>query len=233
MKPIIGITCGMREDKFAFLNYKNIDVIKKAGGVPIVLPLVKEECDSYLEIVDGILFSGGKDLNPMFLDEDPIPGIGATNIRRDEFELELYKKAIEKNISILGICRGLQVINIAAGGSIYQDLKNQFDGCLCHRQEGTPSYNYFHKLDIVEDSELFKIYNDNAIYTNSFHHQAVKDVAPGFKIVAKARDGVIEAIESTDNKFVLAVQWHPELMYVEHEEHFKIFKRFIEKCKKV
>lgn len=235
MKPKIGITCGVKQngkDDYTFLNYKNINVIKEAGGIPIILPSLKEECDSYLDIIDGIYFSGGNDVNPMFFGEDPVNGIGGTNILRDEFEIEIYKKAVEKDIPILGVCRGMQVINIAAGGTIYQDLKTQFKTSICHRQTGTPGYDYFHKVKIEKDSKLNSIYKSNEIYTNTFHHQAVKDIAPGFKASAKTKDGIIEAIESTNNKYVLAVQWHPEMMYCIHKEHFEVFKDFIKQCKR-
>ncbi len=235
MKPKIGITCGVKQNgrnDFAYLSYNNINVIKEAGGIPIILPLLKEECDSYLDIIDGLLFSGGNDVNPMYFNEDPVNGIGETNILRDEFEIEIFKKAVVKDIPILGVCRGMQVINIAAGGTIYQDIKTQFKTNMCHKQTGTPQYNYFHNVQIEEDSKLYNIYKSNNIYTNTFHHQAVKDLAPGFKSTAKTKDGLIEAIESTNNKYVLAVQWHPEMMYCVHKEHFQIFKDFINECKK-
>jgi putative glutamine amidotransferase len=235
MKPRIGITCNVankNSDFYAKLHYRNIDVISKAGGLPIILPSTGEECEEYLAILDGIYFSGGIDINPMFFGEDPICGVESTNIERDRFEIELYKKAVRIDLPMLGVCRGMQVINIAAGGTIYQDLSAQLPNSICHNQDGSPLSDYFHKILIEENSKLYNIHKNKEIYTNTFHHQAVKDVAPGFKITAKTKDGVIEAIESINNRYILAVQWHPEHMYYAHDEHFEIFKSFINECKK-
>jgi len=235
MKPKIGITCNVankNSDFYTNIHYRNIDVIYKAGGLPIILPSTGEECEEYLDILDGIYFSGGIDVNPMFFGEDPICGIGSTNIERDKFEIELYKKAVRIDRPMLGICRGMQVINIAAGGTIYQDLSAQLPNCICHSQGGSPRSDYFHKILIEENSKLYNIYKNKEIYTNTFHHQSIKDVAPGFKITAKTKDGVIEAIESINNRYIVAVQWHPEHMYYAHDEHFEIFKSFVDECKK-
>jgi len=235
MKPRIGITCNVankNSDFYAKLHYRNIDVISKAGGLPIILPSTGEECEEYLAILDGIYFSGGIDINPMFFGEDPICGVESTNIERDRFEIELYKKAVRMDLPMLGVCRGMQVINVAAGGTIYQDLSAQLPNSICHNQDGSPLSDYFHKILIEENSKLYNIHKNKEIYTNTFHHQAVKDVAPGFKITAKTKDGVIEAIESINNRYILAVQWHPEHMYYAHDEHFEIFKSFINECKK-
>ena len=234
MKPRIGITCSVENKNSGFyakLHYRNIDVISKAGGLPIILPYTGGEGEEYLDILDGIYFTGGIDVNPMFFGEDPIYGIGSTNIESDKFEIELYKKAVRIDLPMLGVCRGMQVINVAAGGTIYQDLSTQLPNCICHRQVGSPVSDYFHKVLIKENSKLYNIYKNKDIYTNTFHHQAVKEVAPGFKITAKTRDGVIEAIESINNRYIIAVQWHPERMYYAHDEHFEIFKSFVDECK--
>lgn len=233
MKPIIGLTCGVdlkTGNYYSMLKYKNINAISRAGGTPIMLPACKQDIDSYIDIVDGIYFSGGPDINPMFFNEDPINGLGRTNIIRDEFEIELFKKAYEKKLPILGICRGIQVINVAAGGTIYQDLQTQFKDSICHAQGDTPFFDYFHKVNIEKESRLYNIHKKTEIYTNTIHHQGVKELAQSLKPIGRTNDGLIEAFESRDDRYILAVQWHPENMYEDHNEFMGIFNDFVGEC---
>lgn len=237
MKPIIGIICGIKEiklDGFSYdLSLYNVDAIKKSNGIPLILPYDINSIDNYLHLVDGLYFTGGQDVNPMYYNEDPHKNIGSIIPDRDLFEIELCKKAFEKKIPILGVCRGAQIINVACGGNLYQDLDSQLNNHICHIQESpTPLSSYFHLVDLSQNTIIESIFNTNKIHTNSYHHQSVKDIATDFIVSARTSDGVVEAIECTKDQFILGIQWHPERMIDKHKEALLIYERFIQECKK-
>jgi microsomal dipeptidase-like Zn-dependent dipeptidase/anthranilate/para-aminobenzoate synthase component II len=209
--PLIGIT-GNYSDLNTTLGEAYYRSVLEAGGIPVVLPphddlgILKDLIDS----LDGILLSGGADLNPLFVGEEPIRNLHAINYKRDLQELVVARLAYDRQLPMLGICRGIQLMVAALGGSIYQDIYTQISkNCLKHTQEldrATPS----HSVTLAPDSLLHELFKADTIYVNSFHHQAVKDVPPCLKVTATSPDGVIEAVESTEFKSVLGVQWHPE-----------------------
>ncbi len=227
-KPLIGITPA-RENSYQQVKLRReyIEVITAAGGIPILLPIQydREIINCYLEIIDGLLLTGGGDIDPFLFGEEPVVGVREIDAQRDYFEVKLTKKALNRQIPILGICKGCQIINIAAGGDIYQDLYSQKEGIIEHFQK-TARQLPAHNIIIEQNSYLYRITEKENFRVNSFHHQAVRNTAPLFQAVARARDGVIEAIEKKEG-FVLGVQWHPESMYKDWEEHFYIFKEFI------
>lgn len=239
MKPLIGILANLATiDKGAFtgiervhLTNSYIHAVEKAGGVPIVIPVNenKENIKIQIEAMDGIIISGGDDVTPMLYKEEPVRELGYVYQVADEFDIEAIKVALEQDKPILGICRGLQILNVALGGSLYQDLKYIKGSHIQHNQQTKP-YLGTHYIDIKEDSILKEIINEK-ILVNSYHHQSVKTLGSNLKVIAYSNDGVIEAVQRIGKKFVLGVQWHPELM-VDHSEHMlNIFKRFIEECK--
>ena len=233
MKPIIGITIDNDNEKPQ--NYRlgimNIGAVQRAGGIAVVLPHVVENIDAYLAMIDGVFFSGGSDVSPIMYNKNPGIKIGYVNIERDIFELELYKKCFERKIPMLGICRGSQLLNIASGGDIYQDINTEVENSICHRQGSTVyKHEYFHKVSIKKGTKLYEIFKTETLYTNSYHHQSVKTLGPDFRAVAYTDDGVIEAIEYVGDNFIIGIQWHPEIMYNVHEESMLIFKEFISKC---
>ncbi len=230
-RPIIGITPGFIRDKNKVcLGQGYIEGVNKAGGLAVILPLVLEDdmADRILETVDGILFSGGPDIDAKYFGEENMKDCGEISPERDSLELLLAKKAIEKRKPVFGICRGMQLLNVALGGSLYQDIhagRNSGD-VLKHWQEA-PGWYPVHNVKIIEGSRLQHIYRTGTLGVNSYHHQAVRDAGSGLSIVAKSSDGVIEAVESSDNHFIAAVQWHPEIMWQKNTLHLKLFEEFV------
>lgn len=235
MKPVILI-CGVYNLKVMKKEYKihtsYVKAIRKAGGIPILAPITNdiEEIKEYISICDGVLLPGGEDISPIYLNEEPVRGIGNVDVERDTFELELYKTAVLNKKPVLGICKGSQIIAIANNGNIYQDIITQMLSTYEHSQPEEELDEVFHSVMLEEDSILYKIFKKKIIKVNSWHHQAVKSVGNDFKITGKALDDVIEVIESKDGT-VLGVQWHPELLIEKYPEQLEIYKYFIEKCK--
>ena len=233
MKPIIGIVCDIREsDNYSYsLSQSNVRAVINAGGVPVILPYDTSNIDYYLSVVDGLYLTGGTDIDPFYYNEDPNKNIGVIYPDRDEFEIALCKRAMEKKLPLLGVCRGCQLINIACGGTLYQDLNTEIENHVAHRRAaGTPFSAYIHSVAINESTILYDIYKSKKMLVNSSHHQCIKEVAADFIVSARAKDGIIEAIEHENGSFVLGVQWHPEAMFSVHTEAILIYERFIEEC---
>ena len=237
MRPVIGLTHSIQQDeKRLMMPMSYANVIREAGGIPVLLPITRDEevIAAYAELVDGVLFSGGEDVDPQYFGEDQLWACGDVLPLRDEFELKLCRLLVEQHPykPVLGICRGEQVLNVAMGGTLYQDLKSQLPGCIAHQQHQTAPYTS-HKVSLEVGSRLHDIYGAITIPTNSFHHQAVKDIAPGLIVTAKAADGVIEGFEKPDLPYFIGVQWHPERL-VERDEnaiHKQLFKSFVDACR--
>lgn len=211
-QPLIGLTGNYREGNCTLADTYYSSVLR-AGGTPVVLPPVedKDALLSVLDSLDGIIFTGGGDLNPLYVNEEPIKELHSINAKRDLQELLLVRLAFDRQIPILGICRGIQLLAAALDGSIYQDIYSQTKSStlLKHSQELERGYAS-HLVQIEPDSILSGIFQTEVLAVNSFHHQAVKEAGPHLKIAATASDGVIEAVESSEHKAILGVQWHPE-----------------------
>ena len=210
-KPVIAIT-GNYDDQTCKLAEGYYKSVQRAGGVPVIVPPLTDTdaIINTLDHVDGLLLSGGGDINPLLVGEEPSPRLGSINSERDIPELLITQLAYNRQIPILGICRGIQTLAVALGGKVAQDIsdiakvKHSQDA---HRSEPT------HSIIVEKDSTLYNIYNSDAQqYVNSFHHQAVSDPGPRFRVTAKAPDGIIEAIESREFKSIIGVQWHPECL---------------------
>jgi len=217
--PVIGLTGNFRDGDCALAEgyYRSI---LKAGGVPLIIPSYDETepLIHSLNQIDGLLLTGGADINPLFLGEEPIKELHGINPRRDRQELLLTKLAADRQIPILGICRGIQTMNAAFGGELYQDIHSQMEGTrIKHDQDLDRSYAS-HTVQVEPDSLLHRLFGTETLAVNSFHHQAVKNAAPGFRICARSSDGVIEAMESTEYKSMLGVQWHPECFILRGDE---------------
>ena len=197
----------------------------------MVLPPVRtqEEASEVLAIIDGLLLTGGGDISPVYLKEDPHPGIGECFPERDYGEILLTSLALQKNLPLLGICRGIQVLAVAAGGKIYQDIPSQYPSAMEHRQTA-PRQHAWHDVSIAEESLLYRLLKEPKIGVNSLHHQAVLEIPQGFIQNARASDGIIEGIEMIGAKFCLGVQWHPESMETGNPSK-ALFKGFIEACR--
>ena len=208
-RPVIGITGNYGEltCKLGEGYYKQVVA---AGGVPVIIPPVADKTvlADTLDRIDALLLSGGADINPLYCGEEPVPGLGGINSERDLPELLITRMAYNRQLPILGICRGIQTLAVALGGKVDQDIKLAH---VKHSQDADRS-EPTHSISISEDSVLFGLYKTATSYVNSFHHQAVSEPGTSFRVVAKAADGVIEAIESSEFKPILGVQWHPECL---------------------
>lgn len=226
MRPVIGITCNLDniENNYYLRNCYVISV-QKAGGLPVVIPSMEDtaEINEYLDCCHGIILSGGGDIDPFYWGELPEWGIGSINPMRDAFELAIARAAMDKKIPLLGICRGCQVINVACGGSLIQDLS----GDMSHQQNAPRNYP-IHSISIKNNTLLSSITGNSRIRVNSFHHQAVKRPGHGLRICAYAPDGIIEAVERIDLPFCLGVQWHPESLNDYYSDN--LFGAFVKCC---
>ena len=217
--PVIGLTGNFR-DGDCTLAEGYYQSILKAGGVPFIIPCY-DDTDALintLDKLDGILLTGGADINPLFLGEEPIQELHGINPRRDRQELLLTRLAADRQIPILGICRGIQTMNAALGGPLYQDIHSQMEGTRIKHDQNLDRCYASHTVAIEKDTLLHRLFKADTIAVNSFHHQAIKEPAPGFRVCARATDGVIEAMESTEYKSMLGVQWHPECFILKGDE---------------
>jgi putative glutamine amidotransferase len=239
MRPIIGIPCGTLRDKDwcpPMVGHRQtyVEAVVAAGGVPMMIPLVDHEdvLRVLYERIDGLLLAGGRDIAPGFYGEVPIPEIGEVDVLRDEVELPLTRWAVADGKPVLGICRGVQLINVALGGTLYQDIPAQLGTNILHddsyRRE---DWTYLaHDLEIDPHSRLAGLLG-TCFPTNSLHHQSVKAVAPGLRAVGWAPDGVIEALEGNNGHFIVGVQCHPEALQGQTDPRWAaLFRAFVESC---
>ena len=238
MRPLIGLTISIQSDeKKLYTPTSYPTAIIEAGGTPVLLNHTRDDAQiaDYAEMLDGVLFSGGEDVDPSFYGEDQLWSCGDVIPLRDEFEIKLLRALLKKHPEkpILGICRGEQILNVGMGGTLYQDLQTQVPGCIRHQQQQISVYAS-HKVQVEAGTKLHAIYNSNEVMVNSFHHQAVKEIGNELVVTARAADGVIEGFEKPDHPFFVAVQWHPERLVERefHPEHKALFKAFVDACKK-
>ena len=231
--PIIGVTGSIEDDEHRqFINSNYLTRLLKAGMIPMVLSLDMDAAQIALclDRLDGLLLSGGNDVDPMIFGESPTTGLGSVSPKRDRLEMHIVTEAYRRKMPILAICRGIQSLNVALGGTLYQDLPSQYhapdqQSPLLHAQTAHERYPS-HKVTVTPDTPLFAIYQEHELAVNSFHHQAVKAVAPPLRVCARATDGVVEAVYDPDKPFVLGVQWHPERM----KEGMPVFHAFEKAC---
>jgi len=242
-KPLIGLTCSFdsRSDAGTGINIVTggesihyvpgdyVNAVTRAGGIPVIISVYEhfEDCRELLGGLDGVLLIGGGDIDPRFYGEEKSALCGRPAPERDEQEISIARFAVENNIPLLGICRGIQVLNVALGGTLWQDLEH--DGGYNSHRYTVPRNEIRHYVNLSKGSVLNKIYGTDKLGVNSFHHQAVKRAAEGTSVIAESEDGVVEAIEVNGKSFAVAVQWHPEMMYDSAEQR-KLFDFFIAKC---
>lgn len=228
MKKMIGVMPLWDDDKESVWMLPGyLEGIKQAGGLPIVFPFLEDEEDiiHLCDMCDGFLFTGGHDVSPSMYGEAPLDNVEACK-NRDYMEKIVLSYAIEKDKSVLGICRGIQFINVALGGSLYQDLPSQYDSKTEHHM--IPPYDSVcHNVNIVKETPLNELLGDDEIGVNSYHHQAVKVLSKDLKAMAFSEDGLVEAVYMPNKKFVWALQWHPEFSYKTDEKSRKIFEKFV------
>lgn len=235
MRPLIGITSSIEIDGGSFTVGKdNVHVIRRAGGLPIILPNLPEEneINEYVQTIDGLYLTGGYDINPMLFGEEPHQYLGTVTPQRDFFEKKMIHKMLELKKPILGVCRGCQILNVAVGGDMYQDIYAQIDEELLQHAQQAPTAHGSHFVNVLKGSLLHRLTGLEKLSVNSRHHQANRKVVTPFQISGKANDDVIEAIESKEHPFVLGLQWHPENMAMENDQHsLRIFEGFIRACR--
>ncbi|GIW02153.1 gamma-glutamyl-gamma-aminobutyrate hydrolase family protein [Roseiflexus sp.] len=236
----IGITCGTFYDHDwcpPSIGHRKtyIDAVVAAGGAPFLIPSIDDEAALRMlyDRIDGVLLAGGGDIEPRHYGEAPLPTLGVVDALRDRTELPLVRWAVADGKPVLGICRGAQMVNVALGGTLYQDIPSQIETSLNHsdsyaRQDWT---HLAHMLRLSPDSRLRQILGSDELPINSLHHQSIKTVAPGLMAVGWAPDGVIEAIESANGHFLIGVQCHPEALQSRADPRWQtLFRRFVEAC---
>lgn len=222
-KPLIGIAGSVLLTKYgssegyrrSYVNEDYVQSVLQNGGIPVIIPVVDslEAVDAYIDQIDALILSGGHDVTPQYYGEEPKPKIGQTWELRDWFESSLLEKALEKKMPVLGICRGLQIMNVFHGGSLWQDLTYMENIEVRHMQGNMPDQTT-HLVDVEEGSKLYEMMGrEKYVMVNTYHHQAVRELGEGFRVTATSADGVVEAIENDDYPFYVGVQWHPEMLH--------------------
>jgi putative glutamine amidotransferase len=236
MRPRIGVTAWHRMDSDRLERWEAIrdnytGGVLAAGGLPIIFPISGDDpglIEGYLDSVEGLLFTGGEDVAPAYYGEARDERCEEPDADRDIFEIALARRALTQRLPILGICRGLQLLNVAAGGTLYQDLTCRPGTLLHHSADGKQRQNAVHGVRIKPGSRLHAMMSVTESEVTSTHHQFVKALAPGFRIAAEStEDEIIEGIESPDHPFLVAVQWHPERMFQRHKEQLALFQGLV------
>lgn len=233
MKPVIGITSSIKKETFRVysnVGYEYIEKVERAGGIPLEIPILInsaiETLDNLVESLDGIIFTGGDNIDSLWYGENPLVEQSIETKLRNEFERALFFVAKNRRIPILGICRGSQLINVLQGGSLYQDISKQINTKIDHSGVGRKLEEKHHLVFLRKDSFLTKVYKKNELLVNSFHVQGIKELGENLKVTAKSEDGIIEAIEYKGDFFMQGVQWHPEGL----DDNLPLFEEFVSIC---
>lgn len=229
---IIGIFGVVDDEVTTKLQNTYTKAIERVGGAPILLPYVEndESIDAFIGLCDGFLFTGGADIEPCRYGEEKKEKCGDIHRYRDEIEFRAFEKIYPTGKPIMAICRGEQFINVALGGTLYQDIPSEVESDICHRQtepKSTPS----HTVKVIDGTPLKALISNDYISANSFHHQAVKTLGKNLAVMALADDGIIEAIYSTDSRYIRAYQWHPERLIETEESNLALFEDFVKACR--
>ncbi len=233
---VTGTTCTQPtyQTQMTALGQRYLDALTAAGALAFVLPpsTPADQVPALVERVDGVLFSGGGDLDPATYGGQPHPQVYEVNPARDALELTLAREVVRQRKPFLGICRGIQVLNVALGGTLYEDLADQKPHALVHRRDPRSERTLLaHQVALAPESRLAAILGTTHLPVNSLHHQGIRRLAPGLQAVAHAPDGLIEAVEVPHHPFGLAVQWHPEWLYDTDQRMAALFQAFVAACR--
>ena len=232
MKPLIAVTPLVNEKReLQLMQPGYLKGIELAGGAPVVLPVTQDKTvlEAIMARCSGLLLTGGHDVDPALYGQEILPECGELSKSRDEMENWLIGWALEREMPVLGICRGVQMLNVHLGGSLYQDLPTQRPGRVNHSQE-PPYERLVHKVEVTQGSFLAGLIGAGTLSVNSLHHQAVDQTAPALEVDALSEDGIVEAVHLPGKPFVLGVQWHPEYCCGIQPEALEIFKGFVRAC---
>jgi putative glutamine amidotransferase len=236
LHPLIGLPAAKyaRSDNalhYYFIYNRIISAIVEAGGIPVLLPtdMPENATRALYESVDGILLPGGGDVDPKFYGEVPHPATQTPDLLRDELELSLVRWAVSDDLPLMGICRGNQVINVALGGTLVQDIPSEVETDIVHDTANRPEGRTLrvHTVRVEPESRLSSILQGSEFKVNSLHHQSVDRPAPGLNITALSPDEVVEALEMPNKRFVISVQWHPEDLYMDDDAMKRLFEAFV------
>lgn len=234
MKPLIGITAEVREDGNYFLPPVYAKTITQAGGIPVLIPVLPDEdLDSLCEQIDALFVTGGEDIDPSYYGQDPHIHLGKITPKLDAMEHALVQKILELDKPYIGVCRGLHMLNVVTGGSLYQSIHSQREEPVMQHKQKSERTHRSHPVKMDKDSMMYDMLKDEEFKVNSYHHQACNEVGSPLKVVARALDGIIEGMESTEHTFVFGFQWHPEeFALVGDEPSKRIFKAYIDAAMK-
>lgn len=237
MRPVIGIPCqadfraGSKRPVYGN-NRTYVHAVESAGGLPILIPMLNDlsELQELLPRLDGILLSGGIDMQSSLYGLQPHPAEDEPDPRLDEFEMTIASWALEEDLPVLGVCRGMQIINVLQGGTLYQDIASQCPGALNHCRRDLPRTELTHVVTVAVGSRMERILGKRQVSVNSLHHQAIKDPGRGISISGRADDGLAEFMEMPEKRFVLGIQGHPEELYGDVPVFARLFKAFVRAC---
>ncbi|MBA2677257.1 MAG: gamma-glutamyl-gamma-aminobutyrate hydrolase family protein [Ktedonobacteraceae bacterium] len=237
MRPLIGIPChpAYREGTWRPIYCNNrsyVHAIEEAGGVPVLIPQLHDlsALETLLSRLDGLLLPGGIDIQPVLYGEEPHEELMGSDPSIDEMELTLAHWALRENKPVLGICRGMQLLNVALGGSLYQDLHDQFPGSIRHMYVDLPRSQVIHRVLVDAGNQTHAAVGTSEFWANSIHHQAIKTPGEGVRITGWAEDGVVESIEVANRHFAVGLQCHPEEIYTYIPACARLFTTFVEAC---
>lgn len=233
MKAKIGIVAAINSEHSSSVLRDYVNAIEKVDALPVIIPYVEKEenLNELFDLCDGIMLIGGDDVTPALYGEKKGPNCGTTCRERDDYEMLIFEKALYEFKPILAICRGAQLVNVALGGTLHQDIPSEIENALDHRKSAEiPSYT--HKINVIDGTPLYNLVNKAEIHINTFHHQGIKDLGRLLEVMAVADDGIIEAYYMPSYRFLRAYQWHPERMVDTDEACVSIFKEFVSECGK-
>ncbi len=235
--PVIGVTPSASDNKLGVRTH-NLAVdytqaIERAGGVPVILPLHVQNTDALLDMLDGIVFSGGGDIEASLFNQENHETVSGIDNERDSFEMKMMKSAFERDIPVLAICRGVQVMNVQQGGDLIQDIPSQTDSKKEHlqRNQNVGEHEAFDEVEVSGDNPFAEAMGTGTVKINSFHHQALGEVADSLEVVAKSDDGIIEAVYAPNQTYAVGTQWHPERLASADEKNQSLFNDLISAAK--
>ena len=228
MKPVIAILAEITNDRKTNFNHQYTKAIESTGGIPLLLPYTDngESMDAFVDFCDGFLFTGGADIDPARYGEAVSERCGEIQSFRDAFEFEMLKKILATGKPVMAICRGEQLVNVALGGTLYQDIPTEAPSDISHSQK-EPRFSPSHSVNILDNTPLRTLMGTDRIAANTFHHQAIKKLGEGLTVMARADDGTVEAVYLRGYNYLRAYQWHPERLFETDPHNRRIFEDFI------